>query len=521
MTVDIRAKLRAAVTAHQQGRLDLAYAAYEEILRLHPRQFDALHLLGVIALQRKEAQKSVALIRQAIEVNPDHAAAHMNLGSAFRELRQLDQALASYDRAIALRPDFADAHSNRGNALRELGRLEHAVASCDRAIGLMPDLAEAHSNRGNALRDLGRAEEALASCDRAVALMPDLAEAHCNRANALVDLRRMDEALTAYERAIAMRPDFANAHLNEGFCRLLMGDFERGLKKYEWRWQLDPRSPARRNFRQPLWLGSEPLAGKAVLLHAEQGLGDTIQFCRYARLVAERGARVLLEVQSEVRPLLNDLEGVSGIYTKGESLAPFDYHCPLLTLPLAFNTRLETIPAEVPYLFSDPEKKARWQARLGDKMSPRIGLVWSGSARHDDDRNRSLPLARLIQAIPPQMQLYSLQKVVREADHPLLRSRPDFAHFGDELQDFSDTAAIASQMDLVISADTSVAHLAGALGKPVWILLPFAPDWRWLLNRSDSPWYPTARLFRQPAPGSWDDVLYNVTTALAGRLARI
>jgi predicted O-linked N-acetylglucosamine transferase (SPINDLY family)/ADP-heptose:LPS heptosyltransferase len=587
--VDIDARLRQAVLAHQQGQLSEAEAGYVDVLRLDPKNPDALYLLGVIALQRNELPKAVDLLGQAIEFNPNVASPYFNLGNALKELKRLNEALASYDRAIALRPGYADAYSNRGGVLKDLGRLDEALASYDQAIACKPDFAEAYSNRGNVLRELKRLDEALGSYDRALALRPEVAEVYANRGAVLKELKRLEEALASYERAISLKPDFAEAyssrgsvlrdlkrpeeayasceraislnsdyaeaysnrgmvlqdlgrpeaaltnyvratqinpsyaaaHLNEGICRLLMGDFESGWKKYEWRWQNEKLGLAKRNFPQPLWLGDEPLEGKTILLHAEQGLGDTIQFCRYAKRVAELGAKVVLEVQPALKSLLASLEGVSQVLGKGEALPPFDYHCPLLSLPLAFKTRLESIPADVPYLSSDPRKAASGRLRLSESGAPRIGLVCSGSATHKNDHNRSIPLAKLVAAMPAQVRLYSLQKDVREADQAVLNSRPDITHFGNELKDFSDTAALISQLDVLISVDTAVAHLAGALGVPVWVLLPFSPDWRWLLDRDDSPWYPSARLFRQPAIDDWASPLARVSEALHALAPRV
>ncbi len=305
----------------------------------------------------------------------------------------------SHDRALMLRPDYAEAHSNRGNALHELKRFEDALASYELAIMLRPDYAEAHSNRGNALQELKRFEEAIASYDCALALRRDLAEAHSNRGNALKELGRFDDALASYERALTVQPDFADVHFNEAMCRLLIGDLYRGWEKNEWRWETEQIRNAKRSFSQPLWLGSDEIAGKTILLHAEQGLGDTIQFCRYAPLVSARGARVILEVQAPLHDLMSTLSDAVQIVSAGQPLPDFDLHCPLLSLPLAFATRLETIPSPTPYL-SAQEKKARaWRERLGRYHKPRVGLVWAGNpeegaAGRQSDRRPAKPRPR-------------------------------------------------------------------------------------------------------------------------------
>ena len=272
---------------------------------------------------------------------------------------------------------------------------------------------------------------------------------------------------------------------------------------------------ARRPFTQPLWLGTESLAGKTILLHSEQGLGDTIQFCRYAQLVAELGARVLMEVPEPLVGLLKDVRGVSHVIVRGSPLPTFDYHCPLLSLPLAFKTNLNSIPCSTKYVHADPVKLTHWTSRLGEKRHPRIGLVWSGRTEQKNDHNRSIALAALIPHLPADCQYVSLQKEVRKIDKPMLESSTNILHFGDELHDFTDTAALCELMDVVISVDTSVAHLSGALGQPTWVLLSFNPDWRWLLERDDSPWYPSIKLYRQPRVGDWDSVLVKLTADLA------
>lgn len=419
--------------------------------------------------------------------------------------------MASCDRTIALQPDYAEAHSNRGNTLKELKRFSEALASCDRALALRPDFATAELNRANVLHELKLFEEALAGYDRASGLRPDYVEALTNRGVTLHDLKRFDEALGSYDRAIAVQPDYAEAHYREAFCRLLIGDFQRGWPKQEWRWKSNQLSDVKRSFSQPLWLGSSDIAGQTILLHAEQGFGDTIQFCRYAPLVAERAGRVILEVQSALHALMCDLPGIAQIVSRGEKLPEFDVHCPLLSLPLA----LGTIPSKTPYLRPSHSAALSWNERLGSAARPRIGLAWSGSPTHKNDHNRSIALGSLLLSLAGiDATLVSLQRDVRTVDAAVLHRRTDILHFGDELKNFSDTAALISNLDLVISVDTGVAHLAGALAKPVWVLLPFIPDWRWRLDCEDSQWYPTARLFRQDATRTWDGAIERIQVAL-------
>ena len=410
---------------------------------------------------------------------------------------------------------------NRGNALHELKRFEEALASYDRALALRPDYVEALANRGVTLHELKRFEEALASYDRALAVRPDYAEAFVNRGVTLHELKRFEEALASYDRAIALRPDYAQAHYNEAVCRMLIGDFDRGWQKLEWGWETEQLKNLKRKFSQPLWLGSDEIAGKTILLHGVHGFGDTIQFCRYVPLVVERGARVILEVQEPLRELMGTLPGAAQIVSRGEPLPDFDLHCPLLSLPLAFGTRPATIPSQTPYLRASPRAVTDWNARLGPRHRPRIGLAWSGRPEHNNDHNRSMRLSTLLSPLAGFDATYvSLQPEVRADDAPVLQGRGDILHFGEDLKTYADTAALIANLDLVISVDTSVAHLAGALAKPVWILLPFIPDWRWLLDRDDSPWYPTARLFRQDETRGWDSVMARVHAALDEYLRR-
>ena len=538
---------------------------YEEILKSHPGHSEALHQLGIIAGRGRNFEKTVELIGRAIDADPGNAAAHNDRGVAFKELKQWDAALASYERAIALRPDYAEAHNNRGNVCRELGQWDLALSSYDRAIALKPQYAEAHNNRGVVLNDLhdwsaalasfdraiaakpqyanaccnrgvtlerlGRPQEALADYDRAIAIDENFVQAYVNRGNLLREFQQVDAALANCNRAIAIRSDHAQAHVNKAMALLLAGDWPAGWIEYEWRWK-DQRSALikdRRGFEQPLWLGKESLAGKTVLLHSEQGLGDTLQFCRYVEPVADLGARVILQVQPPVVKVLEGLQRVANVMAAGEPLPAFDYWCPLLSLPLVFGTTVETIPARVPYLRSRPEKRLFWTEKLGAKTKPRVGLVWSGGFRANQpelwalNNRRNIPLAKFASLKHPDIEFYSLQKgqpAQSELADLLAHgwSGPHLIDWTHLLEDFSDTAALIEQMDLVISVDTSTAHLTGALGKPVWILNRFDSCWRWLRERSDSPWYPSARLYRQERYGDWEGVLQRVAHDLAALL---
>jgi tetratricopeptide (TPR) repeat protein len=502
-----------AVVQSCLGKKDAALATFDRALTMQPDSIRALSDRGVILNELKRCEEALADFNRALKVRPNSAETLFNRGVTLHELKCFEDALVSYDRALTARPDYDDALFNRGLTLNELRRFEEALASFDRVLTLRPHFTKALSDRGIALHALKRFEEALASFDRALAVRPDFVEALSSRGVTLKELKRFEEALASFDRALRVRPDFADAHWNEALLRLLIGDFGRGWAKFEWRWKNEALALPKRVFSQPLWLGADAINGKAILLHSEQGLGDAIQFCRYVPLVAARGARVILEVERPLQELMTSLTGATQVISRGDPPPPFDIQCPLLSLPLAFGTEYETIPSATPYLHVPVQASKNWQARLGPKARPRIGLVWSGNPMHKNDHNRSISLRALIPLLDIEATFVSLQRDVRSDDAAVLTDS-GILHFGDELRTFSDTAALISNLDLVISVDTSVAHLAGALATPCWLLLPLFPDWRWLLDRSDSPWYPTTRLFRQDDTRTWDNVIARVHTAL-------
>lgn len=514
--VQVQAVFSEAVAFHQRGQLDQARARYEFILKAQPGHYPSLHLLGVLAAQTKNFQLAVELIGIAIDIYPLDPNFHFNLGNAQKELGQVDAAIASYERAIALQASHAEAHCNRGVALQDLRQWDAAVASFGRAIAIQPNYAKAYVNRGVALHALKQLDAAIVDFDQALVIQPGYVKAHTNRGVALHALRQLDAALACYEQAIAIEPNYAEANFYKSLVLLLRGEFEQGWDLYQWLWKTEKSAPKLRHFTQPAWSGVESLSGKTILVHNEQGLGDMIQFCRYIRMFADSGARVVLEVPAPLMGLLHGLDGVSEWVVNGAALPTFDFHCFLLALPRVFGTRISTIPAKQPYLHSDPNKVAQWTARLGGKTKPRIGLVWSGSVEHAIDYNRSIALSTLASTLPGGCEYVSLQKEVRDSDGLALKRHENIRHFGDEIRDFSDTAALCELMDVVVSVDTSVAHLSGALGRPTWVLLPFVPDWRWLLDRDDSPWYASVRLYRQASDGDWGGVLGRVQADLTG-----
>jgi len=539
------------------GSFKEAAVVVESAIARFPEDADLLYLAGNLALHDGRAGEAVAAYRHVLSLNPAHPEAHYNGGLALESLGRHAEALESFERAVALRPDYPVAQIKRaeglfraqrsteaieacdklraagiespalqnecGIALSRLGRFDAAVAAFDRAVAADAGFVEALNGRGLAQQQRMRFEEALMDFDAVVALRPDLIEVHVNRGNVQRELLRHEEALESYRKVLSVKPDFEGIYLNVGLSQLVLGRLREGWPGYEWRWKFGEGVGRERSFVQPRWRGDSPLAGKTILLHAEQGLGDTIQFCRYAKPVAERGATVLLEVQPQLKALLSTLEGVDRVLATGEELPPFDVHCPLLSLPLAFATELSTIPSPDGYLHRVPSRAERASLLMPESRRagvPRVGLVWSGNPHHRNDANRSIPLEQFASALVPDIEFVCLQNAFKPGDRRAADRLPQIHFIEAALVDFEATAAVVAEMDLVISVDTSVAHLAAAMGKPTWILLPFNPDWRWLLQREDSPWYRSARLFRQSRRGDWGSALAKVhdgLRALAGQ----
>ncbi len=495
-----------------QKRFPEALSAFDKAIALKPDYAEAHNGRGIVFANLSRPAEAIAGFDRAIALKPDYAEAHNNRGLVLQEIGRLDDALASFDKALALQPDNARLHSNRGTTLHEAGRLDEALASYDRAITLKNDYAEAYYNRGVILQDLQKLDEALAAFAAAIALKPDYAAAYNNRGVVLQELKRLPEAAAAFEKTIALNGSLAEAYLNQSYCLLLMGRFAEGWRLHEWR-KKTATPVGHRLFPQPLWLGEKDVAGKTVFVHCEQGLGDTIQFYRYGKLLTQRGAKVVMSVQEPLCSLLRPIGPNIQILNAHEIPTAFDYHCPLMSLPLAFGTTLETVPSEPAYIVADAQRSKAWDTRL-PRTKLRIGIVWAGNAKHRNDRNRSIALSALAPLLSADAQWISLQKELRAGDADLLAGLPQIARCGEELTDFSDTAALLDRLDLIITVDTSVAHLAGAMGKPVWILLAFNTDWRWLADRDESPWYPSARLFRQDELGSWDNVVARLGAAL-------
>jgi tetratricopeptide (TPR) repeat protein len=528
------------VALQRQGKLAEAEKIYTRILKTLPDQFETLQLLAELKMQRGKPGEAFRHMSAAVAARPGSADARIHLGHVLRALKRDADALASFEQAQGLDPSSLDALGNRGDVLLALGRPTEALACFGKVLERAPGHPEALANRGVALAalgehdaaladfdlairagpnpmvaynrglalaNLGRSAEAVAAYDQVLAMVPNHVAALSSRGVALQALNRHVEALASFDRAIALAPDFADAHFNRSLALLALNDYARGLVEYEWRWKRSGAVSSRQSFNRPLWLGEAPLAGKTILLHAEQGLGDTIMFARHVGQFGSAGAKVVLEVHAELKALMARHAAGAVVIGRGEPRPAHDVHCPLGSLPLAFKTTPATVPAAIPYLAADPERVARWRPRLEQHGARRVALVWAGNPAHVNDRNRSLPLATLAPLLAHDcVRFVSLQRDLRAGDAERLAATPVLG-LGPELEDFDDTAAVLAQCDLMISVDTSVAHLAGALGRPLWVLLPFASDWRWTVGDERSPWYPSARLYRQPQPGAWESVV--------------
>ena len=534
-----------------QGRLDDAIGSYRRATRVKPDYAEAYNHLGVVLSKQERHDEAAESYRQALGINPDYAEvynnlsialkamgkldeavescrqalrlepgfteAYFNLANAMRDQDRCDEAIANYRCALSIDPDYAEAYNNLGILLNDLGRPEEAAENYRRAIELKADYAEAHNNIGIVLRDRGRLAEAIAYYEQVIQLDPHFFEAYYNLGNALKELGRCDEAIENYQRAIQIKPGYAQAHWNRSHAYLLKGDFVNGWQGYEWRRnpELEILTYPHRH-HQPRWDGSD-FAGKRLLVYCEQGLGDSLQFMRYLPMVKARGGTVIFEAWKPLHGILLDSANVDHLLElsfEQKTDADFDLHISLMDLPALFGTTLETIPADVPYVLPNPQKVGHWRTRL-DNPGLKVGIVWAGSPEHGNDHNRSCPLEMFAPlAAINRVKLHGLQKGEAAGQVERLSQVVAIENLSEDLHDFADTAAAVENLDLVISVDTAPAHLAGAMGKPTWTLLPFAPDWRWMLERAESPWYPTMRLFRQERWGDWNSVFDRVTEEL-------
>ena len=502
-------------------RLEEALVACDKCLAQEPEQPDALNTRGVVLGKLGRHAEALASYDAALEatIRPD---IEVNRGTALLNLDRIDEALACFDAVIARQPANISALIYRGNACIKNKHFDEALTSYEQALAVEPDNPIALTDRGVALSLLDRFEEAVASHEEALRIEPHIVGAHLNRGNAMLKLSRLQEALEAYTEALAREPVNAEANFNAAITRLCLGDYREGWKQYEHRWGTKHFAGHRPTYPQPMWRG-EDIEGKRIVLNAEQGMGDVIQFVRYAPLVAERGAEVILAVPRALKALVETVPGVSLVVASGDALPDFDLYCPLMSLPLAFGTELETVPVNIPYLRPFSDRLAVWQPRMPDNGRVRVGFCWAGNPDFGNDRHRSIPLERLASLFSvPGIDFVSLQKDVSPEQAALLEQH-GIVQLGQQFEDYADTAAVVAILEVIVAVDTSVAHLAGAMGKVTALLLPFSPDWRWLLDRTDSPWYPSMRLFRQTAIGDWENPLERVRRELedVGRRPRV
>jgi tetratricopeptide (TPR) repeat protein len=586
--------LHQGLSHHQNGQILEAASIYEAILKREPQHFDALHMLGVIAIQSNHLELAIDFLNQAIKNNPKSDSAYYNLGICFQNLQQNEAAIAAYQQSVELNPKNYQAYANLGVAQQAMSQYKNAADSYTKSIALNPHNANAYSNRSCVLTKLNHYQDAITDSHMALSIDPLSSEAHYNLGNALYKSAQYLDAIKSYKKAIELNPQYAQAYSNLGLTYFQIGDFKTAKAKYEhalsltpnspeifnnlglladaernfemaigyfdqaisiqtsyadaywnkshtllllgqysqawalyeWRWKCDRYLLAKRNFSQPLWQGNETLENKTILLYAEQGLGDTIQFCRYAKLVHTLGAKVILEVPKPLLKLLKDFESVDALIELGQPLPHFDYQCPLMSLPFAFKTDLATIPSYTNYLSADKYKYAYWKNKLKHAAGLKVGVVWNGGFRPNQpevwgvNERRNIPLDIFSASLNRlRVTFINLQKgepaesEIREQAQ-VFWPRGNFINHADELKDFSDTAALIANLDLVISVDTSTAHLAAALGIPTWILNRYDTCWRWLLERNDSPWYPSVRLYRQTQPKNWQEPLERLATDL-------
>lgn len=469
-----------AKTSLRNGNIQATELFLRQASMLDSKNLDVLRLAGVLEAQKKNYEKALTLFKKALKISPNSELIISNIGNVYLEQGKFGKALEFYENAININQNYAEVYCNRGNALQGLRKFNEAFKSYDNAIAIDPSDSRFFVNKGNAFMEIGR----------------------------------LDNALACYNQAIKLRPNDCSAYWHMSLALLLSGNLIDGLQLYESRWADSEEfsfTGEKRSFPQPLWLGMESLDNQTILIHCEQGFGDALQFCRYVKLVSDLGAKIILEAPKPLIDLFSDLEGVSQLVIKGGDLPPIDYHCPLLSLPLAFKTTLETIPSCHSYLSPNPTKVEFWNQKLGAQKKIRIGIAWSSTSAYKNDFKRSLLLSDFVKALPNEDYEYiCLQKEIKDCDKDFFNSFGKIKFFGEDLKDFGDTAALIDCVDLVISTCTSVPHLSAALGRETWILLSYVPDWRWLLGREDSPWYPTVKLFRQEEFDDWSKVLDRV-----------
>jgi len=514
MNPQLQMMLQHAIQSFQSGNYERADSILVKIIKADSKNLPALHVLGLIKASQKKYQEAADLLSKAARLNPNEASIRYNLAKALSDSGSDEEALPHHKKAVELIPNNPEAWLNYGKTVSNLNRFEEALNLFDKAILINPNYEEAWSNKGNTLHELKQYDQAIKAFLKAISINENFAAAYYNLGITQQEMHCLDEAIISFKKSISLNYNSASSNWNLALCYLLRGNLEEGFIEYESRWNRGEagNSIEKRSFDKPLWLGMESLQGKTILLHGEQGLGDFIQFYRYVELVSNLGARVLLEAPDSLAQMLGGLGNISQLIIKGEPLPSFDYQCPLMSLPLAFKTNINNIPNANGYIKNaiSHSKILEWEKRLSPKVKPRVGLVWSGNSLHKNDSKRSLLLSDILAYLPDHLEYISLQKEIREVDKSILNSNPRILNFANYLNDFVDTAALIENLDLVISVDTSVAHLSGALGKKTWVLLPYTPDWRWLLDRDDSPWYSSMKLYRQSKTCNWDGPLEKI-----------
>jgi tetratricopeptide (TPR) repeat protein len=509
--MDINKAMQAALECLRTGNVDQAEKTYEEIVSIQPGNINALHFLGIAYYRNKKYAPAIMCMKRVLQLQPDYADAHNNLGIILKDMGHYDEAMSCFRKAVALKPVFFEAYVNLGGILRSEGLLDEAIACFQKAAQLNPHFHGTYNDLGIMLKDTMRFDEAVFCFRKALDLNPRFLESYINLGNTLQAKGLIDEAVACFRKAVQLCPDSAYANYNLSLALLQSGNFREGWEKYERRRDIEGLSYLRTRFSQPLWDGSD-MKGGTVLLLGEQGFGDIIQFIRYAPFVTQRNARPILCCHKELQSLLQNVDGIQDVVTYGEQLPEFTAYCPLLSLPFIFRSLIETIPANIPYIRVDSSLSRQWQKKIqSGSSSLKAGLVWSGNPDNASLHYKSC----LLQTFSPlaaldEVTFYSLQKGTAAIQAKNPPEGMKLIDYTEEINDFSDTAALIQHLDLVISVDTAVAHLAGALGKPVWMLLPYPPDWRWMLNREDSPWYPSMRLFRQCSPGDWEPVIAHI-----------
>lgn len=499
-----------AVALHALKREEEALEQIKKAIHLKPEYMDALVLLGTLLQELGKSEEALKACDDVLKLAPNQEDVLCTKGNSLQSLLRYEEALLCYTKAMQTKPNHPPLISNYGNALQGLKRFEEAITYYDRALAIDPKFASGWFNRGNALRALGQDEKASENYERALNLDDNLTEAVLNRGVVMLDARDLQQAVFCFEFVKLRDPNNVKANFNLGYCNLLLGNLKEGWKGYEWRWKSDDLKLVKVELPFPIWNGEQPIKNKRLLVYSEQGFGDLIQFCRYIEILDKMGAQVILVCHDTLAPLMHTLAGVTQIIVPGQLIPEVDYYINMMSVPMAVDTELATIPAKPSYLSSDSVKVAVWQEKLGVSKAPKVGIVWSGNVEYKNDVKRSIPIQQMMELAHKGLELICLQKEIRKEDKTKLAKYPKVKFYGDSLHDFSDTAALIELMDVVVTIDTSVAHLAGALGKPVWILLPFNSDWRWFLEREDSPWYPSVRLFRQKKSGDWGSVVQRV-----------